>query len=91
MKVAVAQICPQSADPGPAKLEKAHSTSPFPSIDANLLDAARAVQAAKAQGADLVLLPEYFCQGIVNDGRQVSHPGRLVSGGAITVADSYSI
>lgn len=71
MRVALAQICPQSAEPGPPKLEKAHTTSPFPSIDANLLDVARAVQSAKEQGAELVVFPEYFPQGIVNDGRQV--------------------
>lgn len=79
MKVAVAQICPQSAEPGPPKLEKVRTTSPFPSIDVNLLDVAKAVKEAKGQGADLVVLPEYFPQGIVNEGRQVSDATHLVS------------
>jgi predicted amidohydrolase len=70
LRVALAQTSPVSADPGPPALEKAHSTSPFPTLDANLVDARDGVAAAAARGADVVVFPEYFLQGVVNDGRQ---------------------
>lgn len=86
IRIALAQTSPQSADSGPPKLEKAHSTSPFPSIDQNLVDvAARVVAAAKA-GADVVVFPEYFLQGIANENRQV----RIISMTGLTHSTSHS-
>jgi hypothetical protein len=73
IRIALAQTSPVSAESGPPKLEKPHSTSPFPSIDVNLVDVAARVGAASAASADVVVFPEYFLQGIANENRQVSN------------------
>jgi len=72
IKIALAQTSPVSAPVGPPKLEKPHSTTPFPTLDINLAKAREWVVKAKEGGADIVVFPEYFLQGIVNDSRQVS-------------------
>ncbi|WWC98270.1 hypothetical protein V866_005161 [Kwoniella sp. B9012] len=70
IRVAIAQTAPIVAPEGPAKLEKPHSTSPFSTIDQNLIDVISYVERAAAQKADVVIFPEYFLQGIVNQNRQ---------------------
>ncbi|ODN77925.1 hypothetical protein L202_05025 [Cryptococcus amylolentus CBS 6039] len=70
VRIALAQTNPLSAPPGIPSLEKPHSTSPFPSIDYNLTDAVQCVEQAVKQSADVVVFPEYFLQGIVNENRQ---------------------
>ncbi|WVQ86140.1 hypothetical protein IAT38_008308 [Cryptococcus sp. DSM 104549] len=70
MRVALAQISPASAPEGPPQLEKPHSTSPFPTLDQNLVDVIAAVERAVAEKAEVVVFPEYFLQGIANEGRQ---------------------
>jgi predicted amidohydrolase len=40
-------------------------------LHANLADTADYVEQAKEQGADIVCFPEYYLQGILNEGRQV--------------------
>lgn len=72
MRIALAQTSPISAPSGPAALEKPHSSSPFPTLDENLVGAVKAVEHAVAQKADIVVFPEYFLQGIANESRQVS-------------------
>lgn len=72
VRVALAQTCPLSAESGPPTMERPHSTSPFPSLDSNLKEVVKMVEQAKAGDADVVVFPEYFLQGIVNHGRQVS-------------------
>lgn len=74
IRFALAQTSPVSAPSGPPKLEKPHSTTPFPTIDVNLAKAKQWVIRAKEGNADVVVFPEYFLQGIVNEGRQVSLP-----------------
>ena len=72
LRIALAQTCPLSAQPGPSAMEKPHSTSPFPTLDRNLSEVVKMVERAKAGNANVVIFPEYFLQGIVNDSRQVS-------------------
>ena len=72
LRIALAQTAPLPAEPGPPTLERAHSSSPFPTLDHNLLCALQAVQTASAQRADVVVFPEYFLQGLCDQGRQVS-------------------
>ncbi|WWC92416.1 uncharacterized protein L201_007373 [Kwoniella dendrophila CBS 6074] len=86
LRIAIAQTAPVVAPEGPAKLEKPHSTSPFSTIDHNLLDAISYVEKAVSQKAEVVIFPEYFLQGIVNEGRQVIHGTR--EEGAASVPDS---
>ncbi|WWC65305.1 uncharacterized protein I303_107922 [Kwoniella dejecticola CBS 10117] len=70
IRVAIAQTAPVVAPEGPAKLEKPHSTSPFSTIDQNLTIAVEYVERAAAGKAEVVIFPEYFLQGIVNQNRQ---------------------
>ncbi len=65
LRIALAQTSPISAPLGGIP------DAPFANIDANLRDVAARVAEAKAGGADVVVFPEYFTQGIC-DGRQVS-------------------
>lgn len=69
LKVALVQTCPLSAKeasyPGP-------NEDPFEVLHTNLEDTANYVKQAKEQGADIVCFAEYYLQGILNEGRQVS-------------------
>lgn len=69
LKIALVQNCPLSAKestyPGP-------NEDPFEVLHANLADTAKYVKQAKEQGADVVCFAEYYLQGILNEGRQVS-------------------
>jgi hypothetical protein len=68
LKVAIAQTCPKVAPTG-----KPDSTKPlFTILEANLLDARQWVEKAHQGNADVVVFPEYFLQGLVDSGRQVS-------------------
>ncbi|KAL7420791.1 hypothetical protein Q5752_004744 [Cryptotrichosporon argae] len=69
-KVAIAQTAVISALEGPPTHESPHSSPPFPTLDANLAEAARRVAEAKQKGAEVVVFSEYFLQGATNDGRQ---------------------
>lgn len=68
LKVSIAQTCPVDADP---QNLLPSATSAFPSLEANLRDVVEKVETAKAQGADVIIFPEYFLQGIMNEGREV--------------------
>ncbi|XAO27081.1 hypothetical protein I312_105923 [Cryptococcus bacillisporus CA1280] len=68
-RIALAQTNPASAPSGPPALEKPHSTSPFPTLDQNLVDVVDFVERAAAEKAEVVVFPEYFLQGIVNEAR----------------------
>lgn len=73
IRIALAQTDPISVETDLVAGEKdKKGISPFPTLEHNLVDAARAVKEAAAQGADVVVFPEYFLQGFVNEGRQVS-------------------
>ncbi len=67
LRVALAQTCPVSAPEG-------HNSSsrPFEVVERNLRDAEEWVIRASRDGADVVVFPEYFLQGVVDQGRQVS-------------------
>lgn len=69
IRVALVQTCPVSGKeafyPGP-------NEDPFEVLYTNLADAETYVEQAKEQGADVVCFAEYFLQGILNEGRQVS-------------------
>lgn len=71
MRVGLAQTSPISAPPGPPTLDAPHTSSPFPSLDSNLIDVVSHVERAIKDGAEVVVFPEYFLQGIVNESRQV--------------------
>lgn len=74
IRIALAQTNPISVEVDLAESEKDKHVSPFPTLEHNLVDAARAVKDAAERGADVVVFPEYFLQGFVNEGRQVSLP-----------------
>lgn len=73
IRIALAQTSPISAPSGPPKKERPHSSSPFPSLEHNLVDVVDHVERAKAQGAEVIVFPEYFLQGMVNEGREVRY------------------
>ncbi|EJT48227.1 hypothetical protein A1Q1_02793 [Trichosporon asahii var. asahii CBS 2479] len=70
IRIALAQTNPISVEVDLAESEKDKHVSPFPTLEHNLVDAARAVKDAAERGADVVVFPEYFLQGFVNEGRQ---------------------
>jgi predicted amidohydrolase len=67
LRVALAQTCPINAE-----INSFSDSGPFSTLEANLLDATNQVKAASQAGADVVVFPEYFLQGLVDQGRQVS-------------------
>ncbi|KAL7420091.1 hypothetical protein Q5752_005056 [Cryptotrichosporon argae] len=70
LRIAIAQTCPVSAPEGvPASTTFVHG-DPFPTLTANLRESVRYVEDAVKQGVDLVMFPEYWLQGIVNEHRQ---------------------
>lgn len=71
MKIAIAQTCPFSADPGPHTLQNSADNWILSSLVLNCCHAEDRIKEAKAGGADVVCFPEYFLQGILNEGRQV--------------------
>ncbi|WOO82226.1 putative nitrilase [Vanrija pseudolonga] len=92
IKIAIAQTYVQSADEGPAKLEKPHTTTPFPTLDQNLIDVSARVAEAAKLGADVVCFPEYFLQGIVNEGRQyLTFPSTHLTSFLQTLAKQHHI
>jgi predicted amidohydrolase len=67
LRVALAQTCPINAEVGSDNV-----SDPFSTIEQNLLDVKERVKTASEEGADVVVFPEYFLQGLVDQGRQVS-------------------
>jgi len=67
LRVALAQTCPTNAEVG-----SDNTSDPFSTIEQNLLDVKERVKTASEEGADVVVFPEYFLQGLVDQGRQVS-------------------
>jgi predicted amidohydrolase len=66
LRVALAQTCPINAEVGADNF-----ADPFSTIERNLLDVKDRVKIASEEGADVVVFPEYFLQGLVDQGRQV--------------------
>lgn len=79
IRIALAQTDPISVEVDLTPGEKDKHLSPFPTLEHNLVDAARAVREAAEKKADVVVFPEYFLQGFVNEGRQVSFLPPLLS------------
>jgi hypothetical protein len=67
LRVALAQTCPINAE-----VRFDNTSDPFQTIERNLLDVKERVKTASGEGADVVVFPEYFLQGLVDQGRQVS-------------------
>ena len=67
LRIALAQTCPLSAQAG----EKPRSGEIFRVLEHNLSDARVQVERAANEGADVVVFPEYFLQGLLDEGRQV--------------------
>ena len=67
LRVALAQTTPVSGPP-----EQPTTQNLFEPLNVNLNDAKRRVAQASKEGADVVVFPEYFLQGLVDQGRQVS-------------------
>ncbi|ORY31263.1 carbon-nitrogen hydrolase [Naematelia encephala] len=92
VRFALAQISTVSAPSGPPSHENPHSSSPFPTLDHNLILVAKAVQKAKAENADIVVFPEYFLQGIVNERRQyLTYPSRHLQAYLASLASHHGI
>jgi hypothetical protein len=68
LRVALAQTCPANAEVGSYD----PAADPFLSIERNLLDVTEHVKNASREGAEVVVFPEYFLQGLLDQGRQVS-------------------
>jgi len=75
LRVALAQTCPLNAKLSYPKGDE----DPFETLRANLADCADYVKRAKEGGAEVVCFAEYYLQGILNEGRQVSSPLYLVT------------
>jgi hypothetical protein len=71
LRIALAQTCPVIAPAGKNEKDQDH---PFTVLETNLLDARSWVEKAVRERADVIVFPEYFLQGLVDDGRQVSGP-----------------
>lgn len=72
IRIALAQFCPVNATPGPHKA----GTRWFETLEQNLLKAREWVERAAADKADVVVFPEYFLQGLVDEERQVGFISR---------------
>jgi predicted amidohydrolase len=74
MRIAIAQTCPVSAPPGVYSAAEASVDNLSITLRRNLEDAEEIVkEAVQRHQADVVCFPEYFLQGILNEGRQVRH------------------
>lgn len=71
LRVALAQTCPLSGESG---AYPSPSVDPFRILHDNLAEVEVQVKRAKDEGAEVVCFAEYFLQGILNEGRQVSPP-----------------
>lgn len=69
LRVALAQTCPISAKEGQYPTAE---VDPLQILRTNLADCAEYVRKAKEGGAEVVCFAEYYLQGILNEGRQVS-------------------
>ncbi|ORX40909.1 carbon-nitrogen hydrolase [Kockovaella imperatae] len=69
LRIALAQNSPINGPEGTYNPETSKD-HPFASVQKNLDKATEFVASAAKQGADVVVFPEYFLQGIVNEGRQ---------------------
>jgi hypothetical protein len=67
LRVALAQTCPSSAQAG----EAPQRGSTFRVLEHNLAECQVQVEKAAKEGADVVVFPEYFLQGLLDEGRQV--------------------
>jgi predicted amidohydrolase len=76
IKIALAQMCPINAPEGGAS----EGSNRFSNLEQNLLKARDWVEEASESGADVVVLPEYFLQGLVDNGRQVRYYHQQISG-----------
>lgn len=74
MRVAVAQTCPALGPKGEDGKAKWYAT-----LETNLLDVRDWVEKASVEGADVIVFPEYFLQGLVDEGRQVRSVSRSVT------------
>lgn len=63
LKVSIAQTCPRSS-PGQVPVG---TTDTYGQVKLNLLDTEEAVKAAAAQHSDMIVFPEYWLQGIVQN------------------------
>jgi hypothetical protein len=75
LRVALAQTCPESAKEGEYP---SSNVDPLQVLRTNLADCAEFVKKAKDGGAEVVCFAEYYLQGILNEGRQVTplqYPG----------------
>jgi predicted amidohydrolase len=66
LRVALAQTCPINAEVGSDPI-----SDPFSTIERNLEDVKERVKTASEAEVDVVVFPEYFLQGLVDQGRQV--------------------
>lgn len=67
LRIALAQTCPTVAETGFPTI----SDNLFEVLERNLLDVTEWVKKASEGGAEIVVFPEYFLQGLVDEGRQV--------------------
>jgi hypothetical protein len=72
LRLALAQFSPLSAVPTTSLDDELAANNLFSTLLANLQTVVRYVEQAVEQGADIVVFPEYFLQGILNEQRQVS-------------------
>ena len=68
LRLALAQTCPIHAPIA----EIAPRQAPFDTLERNLIHVRDQIESAASQHAEIVVFPEYFLQGLVNAGRQVS-------------------
>ena len=94
-RVAIAQICPISAPSGLPPHPDSSSTSstdPFPILTANLAQVEAILQDACREKPDIVIFPEYFLQGILNEQRQYnSLPSKYLDEALIRLAGKYGV
>lgn len=94
-RIAIAQICPRSAPPGiPDWTASANATTsdPFPTLTANLQQVEQVLADLASQHPDIVIFPEYFLQGILNEKRQYnSLPSRHLDDALTALAARYGV
>lgn len=72
MRIALAQTCPISAPKGTWASQNRGASDLFRDLVKNLELAELHIARAAKEKADVVCFPEYFLEGILNEGRQVS-------------------
>ncbi|KZP06321.1 hypothetical protein FIBSPDRAFT_966569, partial [Athelia psychrophila] len=90
LRIALAQTCPISA-PDTASATFDPSAPLLGPLEKNLAKVAEWTEKASGEGADVVVFPEYFLQGIVDGKEYMVHPAQHAIDYLCALAKKHSI